>query len=152
MNQFVLEWKWCMFEALIMIIFEIFLGVRQRYMTSNLETKGRYNNNLFALVATVGTIIFGLMVFFNVNEETAFWPVVLNSFAIVVISLAFFLALYGIAVLASWAHEGYLCNKRREIIRERKNRAKIAKDEGKVVEGNFKSEQKVQSSRALHCV
>lgn len=164
-HEFVLGWNWWMLEAFIMVVFMVFLGIKQYYMTSDLKIRGRYNEKLFALVATVGAIIFGLMVFFESADgviqyfdnhlsagESAVWSLIFAPFAIIFASLLFFLALYGIAVLASWAREGYLCSKRREIIRERKNRAKIAEEKGRIIEANFRRNQEVQNNRALHCV
>ncbi len=142
-HEFTVGWNWWMLAASIMVGLMVVLGVMQHYMTSDLKIKGRYNEKLFAFAATVFAIIFGLMVFIESYDGTVQWfdnrlskgeSGILSfgfaGFAIIGASLIFFALLYGIAVLTSWTREGYLCEKRKKIIRERKNentRSEIAR-------------------------
>lgn len=129
------------YVAIALFIGAALLGVFQRYLTSDLKIKGRYNNNLFTLFATIGAIVFGLLVFFESSDGIIQWfdnglglyesPVLSlfsAPFAIILATLFFFAMLYGVAVFASWTREGYLCAKRREKLHERAERKAARKE------------------------
>lgn len=145
-HEFSVGFNWWMVVGAIMVIVAIIAGVMQSYLTAGLKIKRRYNERLFALISTFGAIVFGIMLFFESGDGILQWldnhlslheSGALSLFffgpALVGVAIFFFSILYGVANFASWTKEGFLCAKRREIIREEKEeeREKQAEQENK---------------------
>ncbi|MBQ3473981.1 hypothetical protein IJH72_02345 [Candidatus Saccharibacteria bacterium] len=130
------------FFAIAMFIAMVALGVMQYYMTPKLGIRRRYNERMFAFVASIGAIIFGVLLFVESSDgiiqmfdnkllagESPLWSVIWAPISILGAAIVFFGVLYGLAVWASWTREGYLLSKRRGILRERKEETEAKKAE-----------------------
>ncbi|MBO7132342.1 hypothetical protein J6V85_03770 [Candidatus Saccharibacteria bacterium] len=133
-HEFAVGFNWWMVIGAMMVVSMVLLGVYRYYLNSEVRVIRRFEDKLISIIAAFEAAIFGFLLFVESRDgiiqyfdngltefDSPIWSIILMPFVIIFAAIFFFVILFGVCKIASWARKGYIYEKKKEVLRNRRN-------------------------------